>query len=148
MGEFWTDPKHHTITKIAGDLRFTMDIRSESNEVLLAVNRHLREVAERVGRERQVSIDLGAYTNALPARMDATMQAVLTEEAARLGISALRMASGAGHDCAVFENLGVPCAMIFVRNDHGSHNAHEAMEIEDFALATKLLCALLDRTAL
>ena len=54
------------------------------------------------------------------------------------------MASGAGHDCAVFANQGVPCAMIFVRNQHGSHNANEAMAIADFGEALRLLVALLE----
>ena len=54
------------------------------------------------------------------------------------------MASGAGHDCAVFANEGVPCAMLFIRNDHGSHNANEAMDIDDFAEAARLLWGMLD----
>ena len=41
-------------------------------------------------------------------------------------------ASGAGHDAAVFANAGIPSAMIFVRNQNGSHNPQEAMAIEDF----------------
>ena len=35
------------------------------------------------------------------------------------------MASGAGHDAAVFAKVGMPTAMIFVRNEHGSHNPDE-----------------------
>jgi N-carbamoyl-L-amino-acid hydrolase len=54
------------------------------------------------------------------------------------------MASGAGHDCAVFANEGVPCAMIFIRNEHGSHNPDEAMDIEDFAEGCALLHGMLD----
>ncbi len=50
----------------------------------------------------------------------------------------------AGHDCATFANQGVPSAMIFFRNDHGSHNANEAMDIGDFAQGCRLLDALLD----
>ena len=38
----------------------------------------------------------------------------------------------AGHDAAVFANAGVPSAMIFVRNEHGSHNPQESMRISDF----------------
>ena len=46
---------------------------------------------------------------------------------------------------AVFANAGVPSAMIFVRNEHGSHNPHEAMEIDDFVHGTNVLYhALLD----
>ena len=55
-----------------------------------------------------------------------------------------KMASGAGHDCAVFANEGVPCAMLFIRNEDGSHNPREKMEIGDFAVASRLLWEMLD----
>jgi len=35
--------------------------------------------------------------------------------------------------------------MIFVRNDHGSHNPEEAMALEDFAVGTRALIGLLQR---
>jgi N-carbamoyl-L-amino-acid hydrolase len=49
------------------------------------------------------------------------------------------MASGAGHDAAIFASAGIPSAMIFVRNQNGSHNPDEAMRIEDFDLAVRLI---------
>jgi len=55
----------------------------------------------------------------------------------------MALASGAGHDSAVFTEFGVPSAMIFIRNAHGSHNPDEAMEMEDFAVATRLLASFL-----
>ena len=39
----------------------------------------------------------------------------------------------------VFARNGIPSAMIFVRNQNGSHNPFEAMEISDFLLASELL---------
>ena len=42
--------------------------------------------------------------------------------AAALGLPDEEIPSGAGHDAAVFANAGIPSAMIFVRNEHGSHN--------------------------
>jgi N-carbamoyl-L-amino-acid hydrolase len=51
------------------------------------------------------------------------------------------MASGAGHDAAAFNLAGIPAAMIFVRNQHGSHNPKEAMRMDDFAQA----CAVVQR---
>jgi N-carbamoyl-L-amino-acid hydrolase len=57
------------------------------------------------------------------------------------------MACGAGHDAAVFAGEGIPSLMIFIRNENGSHNPNEAMDIEDFAAATRLLAqglALID----
>jgi N-carbamoyl-L-amino-acid hydrolase len=144
VGELYTDATHHTITKIPGDVRFTMDIRSDDNAVLLATHDHLTGLARRIAAVRNVEIALGPYTNALPARLDGALQAQLREQAARHGIRTLDMASGAGHDCAVFANQGVPCAMIFVRNQHGSHNPNEAMAIEDFGQGLRLLVGLLE----
>jgi N-carbamoyl-L-amino-acid hydrolase len=42
------------------------------------------------------------------------------------------MPSGGGHDAAAFAQAGVPAGMLFVRNQNGSHNPHEAMRMEDF----------------
>jgi N-carbamoyl-L-amino-acid hydrolase len=51
-------------------------------------------------------------------------------------------ASG-GHDAAAFAQAGVPAGMLFVRNQNGSHNPHEAMRMEDFAAG----CAVVTRWA-
>ena len=77
--------------------------------------------------------------------MDPKLVALGKRTAQRLGIDAPEMASGAGHDCAVFANEGVPCAMIFIRNDHSSHNPKEAMDIDDFAEACRLLHGMTTR---
>ena len=53
------------------------------------------------------------------------------------------MASGAGHDAAVFANVGIPTGMIFVRNENGSHNPDEAMTLEDFDTGARALLGLL-----
>ena len=53
------------------------------------------------------------------------------------------MASGAGHDAAVFAKMGIPTAMIFVRNENGSHNADESMTLEDFGVAAGALLGML-----
>ena len=43
------------------------------------------------------------------------------------------MASGAGHDSSVFANAGIPTVMLFIRNQNGSHNPDEAMDMADRA---------------
>jgi N-carbamoyl-L-amino-acid hydrolase len=52
----------------------------------------------------------------------------------------VRLPSGAGHDAAVFQERGIPTGMIFTRNEHGSHNPNESMRMDDFMMATELLC--------
>ena len=51
----------------------------------------------------------------------------------------MAMASGAGHDAAAFAAAGIPAAMLFVRNQNGSHNPHEAMALPDFDLACQVI---------
>jgi N-carbamoyl-L-amino-acid hydrolase len=53
------------------------------------------------------------------------------------------MPSGAGHDAATFSLAGIPAAMLFIRNENGSHNPLEAMEMADFGDALELLHAML-----
>lgn len=144
VGQFHTDTAVHTMTKIPGEIWFSMDIRSEDNGVLLAIDRELRAIAAEIGARRGVTIDLGAYTNALPGPIDKTHRARLERLASTLAIPALPMASGAGHDSAVFGTQGVPTAMIFVRNEHGSHNPDEAMDLADFAQGLRLLVAAVE----
>jgi len=98
-----------------------------------------RQLAGEIATARRVRIDLGAFNTSHPAVMDPTLVDSLDAGCAQLKIPAMRLPSGAGHDAADFAAAGVPTAMIFVRNDHGSHNPHEAMNLDDFAHATRLL---------
>lgn len=51
----------------------------------------------------------------------------------------------ASHDAQAFGVAGVETAMLFIRNDHGSHNPKESMDLSDFAEATRLLAHWLAR---
>jgi N-carbamoyl-L-amino-acid hydrolase len=144
VGRFHTDTEVHTMTKIPGELWFSLDIRSQDNEVLMTVDREIRAVAREIGERRGVTIDLGEFTNSLPGPIDKDHLARLERLAGTIGVPALSMASGAGHDSAVFGRMGVPTAMIFIRNEHGSHNPDEAMDLADFALGLKLLVAAVE----
>jgi N-carbamoyl-L-amino-acid hydrolase len=77
--------------------------------------------------------------------MDQNLIRLLEEEAAASGIDAVTMPSGAGHDCATFAWQGIRTAMLFIRNENGSHNPDEAMAMDDFAEALKLLVRALRR---
>ena len=121
-GELFTDAALHGPSKIAGETRFVLDMRSLSDETMEAVGAEARSAAARIGEAYRVRIDLGATSDSPPAVMDARLRARLM----RLLDQPFEMASGAGHDAAVFAKVGIPCGMIFVRNDHGSHNPDEA----------------------
>ena len=138
-GELYTDPALHGPSKIAGETHFVLDIRSLSERTMEAVAAAARTAAASLSAAYRVQIDLGAATDSPAAIMDDRLRSALLASLEQ----PFEMASGAGHDAAVFARVGIPSAMIFVRNDHGSHNADEAMALEDFAVGTRALLGLL-----
>ncbi|MGH8619656.1 MAG: Zn-dependent hydrolase, partial [Burkholderiales bacterium] len=114
VGQLYTDPEHHTITKIPGDVRFTLDIRSYDDELLQSMIRRLDERARTISGRRAVQIDLGAHAYTPAAVMDPGLTGQLEAVATAAGLAVPKMGSGAGHDCLVFSGRGVPCAMVFI----------------------------------
>jgi beta-ureidopropionase / N-carbamoyl-L-amino-acid hydrolase len=108
-------------------------------DVMNSVAAEARRAAEEIGDTYRVNFDLGAATDSPPAMMDARLRNCLMGLLDR----PLQMPSGAGHDAAVFAELGIPSAMIFVRNDHGSHNPQEIMALDDFAVGTQAMIDML-----
>jgi N-carbamoyl-L-amino-acid hydrolase len=126
-------------TKIAGEVAFSLDVRSVARASCDAMLDELHRLVAEISVRRGVTFDLGAETSSTAAPMDAGVIAGLQAAAAALKIPARKMASGGGHDAAAFAQAGIPAGMIFVRNQHGSHNPHEAMRMEDFAAATAVM---------
>lgn len=138
-GELYTDPAMHGPSKIAGETRFVLDVRSLSAATMEVVASEARAAAARIGAEYRVDIDLGATSDSPPAVMDQRLRSAML----RLLDQPFEMASGAGHDAAVFCKVGIPSAMIFVRNAKGSHNPDEGMSLDDFAVGARTLLELL-----
>lgn len=139
VGIFTTDPAKHAFSKIAGSVEFTIDLRSASIETLDKMERAVKEAAQRIAKTQKVTFDLGPVTGSPPVLTDDALGRALLAASADAGIHAIKTASGAGHDAAVFARNGAPASMLFIRNTNGSHNPDEAMEIEDFAAAAKIL---------
>jgi len=126
-----TDKNSNAITRIPETVRFAMEIRSQSKETLDSAYELLQAECAAVSRERGVSFHFDQKIEAEGATMDASWVQRLGDAANRLQLRWEPIASGGGHDAAVFANAGVPSAMVFVRNQNGSHNPREAMNIPD-----------------
>lgn len=135
FGQFSTDPAQHAFSKVAGEARLCLDVRSESRATLDAVRAEIAALAAGIAAEEGVAIDLGPLSGSEPAAMAPDLVRRLEAACGR----SLRMASGAGHDAATFALAGIPSAMLFIRNANGSHNPDEAMALEDFDLAREAL---------
>ena len=126
-------------TKVAGEARFQLDVRSVQKASVDALYDELHRLVREIEARRGVRFELGVEAGSLAGLMDAGVQDGLARAAQALDVPHIRMVSGAGHDAAAFAQAGIPSGMIFVRNQNGSHNPHEAMRMEDFAAATAVM---------
>ncbi len=129
------------ISVIPGEVTFSVDIRSLSANTVKRFHDLMQKYGEEVASERGVKIEYDPALVTAPSGVDAALSDRLETSAKAEGIPCMRLASGAGHDSAVLGNNGIPVAMIFVANQLGSHNPHEAMKMEDFMQGTDILWA-------
>jgi N-carbamoyl-L-amino-acid hydrolase len=139
VGMLSTDPAQHAFSKISGEVNLSIDVRSHNPPTLDLMRKRVTEAADEVGKQHGVRVDLGPLTDSTPAIMNRELLDVFGAAMDRIGVPRFEMASGAGHDAAVFAGAGVPTIMLFVRNDRGSHNPNEEMDMADFATVTRLL---------
>jgi beta-ureidopropionase / N-carbamoyl-L-amino-acid hydrolase len=139
VGKFSTDADWHAMTKIAGEVSFSIDMRSLDLGFLDETERLVRQAAADIEKRRGVRFDLGEMTRAAPGLLSMQLRRELTNSAATLDIAHMELASGASHDAAAFADAGVDTAMLFIRNANGSHNPDEAMALADFNDATRVL---------
>jgi beta-ureidopropionase / N-carbamoyl-L-amino-acid hydrolase len=138
-GVISTNPQSHAVSVIPGEVGFSFEVRSQSEQTLEQFYQLMRNECEQIERSRGVTFNFDRKLLTQPAVMDPAWLKRLIQACADYGIETETMPSGAGHDAAVFANLGVPSGMLFIRNDHGSHNPYEAMDIGDFVLGVNVL---------
>ena len=139
VGKLHTDQEVNSLTKVPGEARFCLDIRSQDLTTLEHVTSRLEEICRAIAERRGIEFQLGPLSLNGPTAMDEALRRDMRVGCGEIGIPAMDLPSGGGHDAAEFAKVGIPSAMIFVRNQHGSHNPEERMEMADFALGTKLL---------
>lgn len=134
VGVVGTCPARHSATSIADEVTFSLDARSSTEAALHNFMEFVRAYGEGY-------LELGEVRTAKPCFLDMSLVQRAIGAAAKLGAAHHVMPSGAGHDASVFTEAGVPSGMVFVRNQGGSHNPHERMEIDDFMLGVEVLWA-------
>lgn len=142
-GMLGTDPGRHAMSRIPDSVFFSLDIRSQSKKTLADMEALLEREVHQIERERQVRFEFDEPLTVDPAVCDPTLVEELKQAMAAIGQEPFVMASGGGHDAAVFQGAGIPSAMVFVRNRNGSHNPREAMEIDDLIAGTDIIYAFL-----
>lgn len=141
FGRFHTDAAVHGMTTVPGDFAFSLDVRAYDAAVLERVERQMLAIIGEIEARRRVSFELGTRASAAVGKVDPAIVAQMETAARDLRIETMRLGSPASHDSAAFAEAGVPVGMIFVRNENGSHNPLEQMEIDDFLDACTVLAS-------
>lgn len=147
FGEVSTNPEQHSFSKVAGETHICLDVRSQDQATLDLVRERFLAISREIGERRNVRFDPGELTGSTPAVMSEKLQKLMRKAADQANVPYKVMASGAGHDTAMFALAGIPSAMIFIRNENGSHNPYEAMDMDDFDKAIAVLVHMLSAPA-
>jgi N-carbamoyl-L-amino-acid hydrolase len=125
---------------IPGRARVVLDIRAEDHAVanvfIAELDRETAAIAAtcRVERSRYALL-----SNTTPAVCDAHLRALLAQAAAGLRLTAIPLASGAGHDAAFVSRIA-PSAMLFIPCRNGkSHTPEEWAEPDAIAAGAAVL---------
>lgn len=113
---------------IPGEVRLTVEFRNPSEAVVAAQAERFRAEAAAVAAEEGLLVAIEERFRIPAQPFDPACVALVRDAAARLGLSAMEIVSGAGHD-AVHVAAVVPSAMVFVPCRDGlSHNEAESIE--------------------
>ena len=138
-----TTAQSHAVSVIPGEVDFSFEVRSQDIQTLERFHALMREECAAVEKARGVRFEFDRKMFTPPALMDAGWLERLDAAAARAGAALPHIPSGSGHDAAMFANAGIPSSMIFIRNENGSHNPDEAMDMADFLAGTDLMVQVL-----
>jgi N-carbamoyl-L-amino-acid hydrolase len=138
-GMIGTNPDDHAISRIAGEAWFSIEFRTANAGLLERFHARFKAECHYVAERRNVRFDIDPPIENPPVDMDGSWTRHLLKLCRALDLPCDSFPSGAGHDAAVFANVGIPTAMIFVRNRNGSHNPRETMAIADFMVGSRLL---------
>lgn len=151
------DPRvyENSLTKVSPFGYFAVDIRSNKAETLARNVAEARRIIEEVARQQRVSIEVQPITSLAPTEtLDAHIQDLVYQSCQELGVSSVRMSSGALHDLAVVTNqkrsdgTRIPGGLIFIPCRDGlSHNPKEFATTEALHKGAMVLARTLYKMA-
>jgi len=135
------------INVIAGEVAFTIDARAPEDGARKAMVAEIERELHAIASRRGVALSIDPFMDSPATVMDPGLATILEEAAKALGVPAMRLASGAGHDAVAMATL-CPVAMLFVRCKGGvSHNPAESIAEADADVAVRVLIEAVRRLA-
>jgi len=140
-------PSSAAFNVIAGRVEMGVDVRAANDPTRdTAVEAISREIAA-IAARRGVAVSLERAQTLPASPCDPHLVALMEDAVGAVGVSPLRLVSGAGHDAMTMAALA-PTAMLFIRCAGGvSHNPAESATPEDADIACRALLAFIERLA-
>ncbi len=137
VGELHVSPNSRNV--IAGTVRFAVEFRHPDEAEISRLAADFAPAAQAIARDCGVALELRELFRIPAQPFDPACMALVRDAAARLGLPARDIVSGAGHD-AVYVARHVPTAMIFTPCRDGlSHNEAESIEPEQAEAGCQVL---------
>jgi hydantoinase/carbamoylase family amidase len=141
--EMWPNVPH----TVPGRAAFSIVLRDTDAGVLDKLTNETRALIERMAGRHRLDVAIREHSRLAPTLLDADLAAGLKQEADRLGIGAVVMASGAGHDAQTMQAF-CPSGLIFVPSVGGvSHAPEERTHWDGACAGARLMLAALVRLA-
>ena len=132
---------------IPGECVFSLDLRARNEDTVEALAREVRAAIRRIGDARGVKSSIDVLTRVPAVPLDTALRDLCLRSAKGVGVEALELFSGAGHDAENAQLAGVPTGMLFVRSTGGSHNPNELATLDDAVLGARALAQALKELA-
>jgi allantoate deiminase len=133
------------VNVIPGRVEFTVDLRSMTDALRRAAMLRIETQARRIAIARKLKADFETIHDAPTTPCAPALQDELAAAISDLGLTPVRLPSGAGHDGQMMAKL-CPIGMLFVRCRGGiSHNPAEYASPQDMGYAIAALIRFIER---
>lgn len=130
---------------IPGRAEFSLILRDTDETVMRALDAGLRRAIARAAARHGLGVEIARMSWLAPVTLDRDLAGLLREEAHRLSLAPVDMASGAGHDAQTMQGF-CPAGLIFVPSRGGvSHAPGEWTDWDDIERGASLMLAALTR---
>lgn len=139
-GIFRTDPHENSMTKVPGEITFSLNIGGTDSVVMRRMHDRIVDKAAALAEEHRVRFEFGKRVGTEPINLNERISGVLSCSCAAIRRDPPLLPT-VGHDAAMFAQSSVPTGMILIRNENGSHNPNEKMDMSDFTEGLKVLAS-------
>jgi allantoate deiminase len=132
---------------IPGQVDLSLDIRHSDDGTRAGAAEHILEQANHIANKRNVAVAVELISDNAAVPCAARMVSLLSRAAGGVGLPALELPSGAGHDGVAMSAI-TDIGMLFVRCEGGiSHNPAESVSVDDVAVAIDVMGRFLELLA-